>query len=155
MRQTGASSAFSSRDLGNLGLQRSASRMGGSCSGSVMVEIYQQRMFSWSQIVNPDDYWYPSYMTLRFAAHPNITAQLWLTGFWPGISWSDGAITALGAVVAGIKSVTYDVEGDGNKTATFADVRASIRVERIVSLRMFLNVRFATAKAEGIITYWR
>src|SRR5262245_41666759 len=118
------------------------------------MQIYWLRQFWFGEAFYTDTALHKHYHTITFANKPNIDAQIWLTIFSPGGQWSDGAITTLGLVAAGIKSFKF-INSSGQTQFTELDHWEShVRIEKCVELTVAFHVSLAWAKAEGNIYYW-
>lgn len=119
------------------------------------MEIYWLRPFWFGDVSYNDATTHKHYFTISFAYKPNIDAQIWLTTFSTGAKWSEGAITDLGIATAGIKSVKFINSNGDTETKEFTTFDAHVRIEKCVELTVFMHVKLAWAKAEGMIYYWK
>jgi hypothetical protein len=96
------------------------------------------------------------YFSIYFANQPNIEAQIWLDLFSPGATYSNGAVTALGAAAAGFYFYSYvdPIQGSVPVSLSPGPWTSRVRAERVYLLTAWLHVRLASAKADGMIHYW-
>lgn len=118
------------------------------------MQIYWLRQFWFGEVNYTDTSLHKHYHTIVFASQPNIDAQIWLTIFASGATWSDGSITALGIAAAGIKSYRFINERGETELKELDSWTSHVRVNRIVELTVAFHVSLAWAKAEGNIYYW-
>jgi hypothetical protein len=118
------------------------------------MQIYWLRQFWFGEAYYTDASLHKHYHTIAFAHQPNIDAQIWLTIFSPGASWSGGAITNIGLAAAGFKSYRFINDRGEPELKEMESWSSHVRVNRIVELTAAFHVRLAWAKAEGNIYYW-
>lgn len=112
------------------------------------------RKFWFGQRVSSDTAVQRNYYTVDFAGEPNIDAQIWLTLFSPGATYSGGAVTAIGSVMAAFKSYRFINSRGEPEFKELTNWEANVRVERCIQLTAAFHLRLAWAKAEGMIYYW-
>lgn len=118
------------------------------------MQIYWLRPFWFGEKAYSDATLHKHFLTLSFAHRPNIDAQIWLTIFSTGATWTGGAITALGLAAAGIRSIKFINGQGGTEVKQFDHWESHVRIERCVELTLAFHVQLAWAKAEGMIYYW-